>query len=665
MPPALAELIDAELAKPWHAPRNGTLKALYETRRESFQRQSARISAQIAGVVYILFAVTDVILISDVSVYSIIARIIIGLLFVVGIDSQVNRGARSVVVEIECAAATILAYAAWLCIASFSRYQENVSHYITYGIVFMLGQNVFFNFRFRLAATASTVILLSFLGFMLGALPFDPYYATAIGALYVSTYVLTLFVNWKLNAERYLVFLNSVHAEIRQEEAIERGAALLRLSTTDALTGLANRRAIDEELRAYWDNWQTGAKSFAVILIDVDYFKRYNDHYGHQEGDRCLVAIAAAMAAVAAAGRCALGRFGGEEFILLVRSPTREHMALVAEDIRRSVEALGIPHAQRPDQSFVVTVSVGAAFSRDVPGTKAERLITEADRALYNAKNASRNCVRVYDRDDPNQLDLDESVADLLRTATQRDQVAMAYQPIRSAGTGAITAAEALMRLTTPSGKSVSPAVFIPIAERTGTIVELGLWAIRTACRELVASDLVPLVSVNVSAVQLRAPGFSLSVAAILGELGVAPHRLAVEITEGLQIEGQPEIVRTIGELQLLGVKIWLDDFGTGFAGLSVVREIAFDAVKIDRSFLHASDTPKGAEMFRNIVGLVRSTGCATVVEGVQTRHQQDLSAEQGVDLLQGYHLGRPMAADAFRRLVAPVEARDGHAAPA
>ena len=658
MPPALAELIDAELVKPWHVRRDGTLRALYETRRESVQRQSARISAQIAGIVYILFAVTDVVLINDVSVYSIVARIVIGLIFVVGIDSQINRGARSMVVDAECAAAIILAYGAWLSIASFSRYQENVSHYITYGIVFMLGQNVFFNFRFRLAAASSTIILVSFLVYMVTVFPFDPNYATAIGALYVSTWVLTLFVNWKLNAERYLVFLNSVHAEIRQEEAVERGAALLRLSTTDALTGLSNRRAIDEELRAFWDNWQTAAKSFAVILIDVDYFKRYNDHYGHQEGDRCLVAIAAAMASVATSGRCALGRFGGEEFILLARAATREQMALVAEDIRRAVEALQIPHAQRPDQSFVVTVSVGAAFSRDVPGTKAERLITEADRALYNAKNANRNCVRVYDRDDPNQLDLDESVADLLRTATRQNRVAMAYQPIRSAGTGAIAAAEALMRLTTPSGKSVSPAVFIPIAERMGTILDLGLWAIRTACRELVASDLVPLVSVNVSPVQLRAPGFSLSVAAILGELGVAPHRLAVEITEGLQIEGQSEIVQTLSELRLLGVRIWLDDFGTGFAGLSVVREIEFDAVKIDRSFLHASDTAKGAEMFRNIVDLVRNTGCATVVEGIQTQDQQDLSTEQRVDLLQGYHLGRPMPAEAFRRLVAPGEAR-------
>lgn len=652
MLPSLTERIDAELGKRWNARRSRVLADLYETRCETAQWQDARVSSRTAGLVYIVFFFTDAILIHDVANYSIAARVVIGLTFIFGIDAQIRRGVRSSVVDQLCAAGIIAGYAAWLWFASRSTYQDNASHYVTYGIVFMTGQNVFFNFRFRLAVTASTVMLAIFAAFLFSCFFYSIEYVVAIGTLYVSTYSLTLFVNWKLNEERYRVFLNSLHAELRQEEAAERGAALLRLSTTDALTGLANRRAIDEELRAFWDNWQSAGKCFAAILIDVDYFKRYNDQYGHQQGDRCLVAVAEAMREASAHGHCALGRFGGEEFILLVRCQTREHMALVAEDVRRAVEGLRIPHEQRPDPSFVVTVSIGAAFSRDVTGTKVERLITEADRALYSAKRSNRNCVKVFDRDRPEETNLDDSIADLLRTATSQGHVALAYQPIRDARSGAVVAVEALMRLTAPSGETVSPAVFIPIAERMGTIVELGQWAIRTACRELLADDRIPLVSVNVSAVQLGTPSFALSVAAILSETGVAAQRLAIEITEGLQIEGQPDILRTIGELRLLGVKIWLDDFGTGFAGLSCVREIAFDAVKIDRSFLQATETPKGAEMFRNIVGLVRNVGCVTLVEGIETRDQQDLSATLEVDLLQGYHLGRPMPADALRALL-------------
>lgn len=652
MPPGLSEQIDAELGKRWYSRRLPALARLYDARSETAHWQDARISSRTAGIVYIAFFFTDLILISDVAYYNIAARFVIGLTFIFGIDLQIRSNVRSIYVDCQCAIGIVAAYTSWMWLCSLSSYEINSSHYLTYGIIFIVGQNVFFNFRFRLAVVSSTVMLAVFAAFLLRSFYYSFEYAVAIGALYLSTYTLTLFVNWKLNEERYRVLLNSLHAELRQEEAVERGAALLRLSTTDALTGLANRRAIDEELRTFWGNWQNGEKSFGVILIDVDYFKRYNDQYGHQQGDRCLIAVAEAMRKATAHGQCILGRFGGEEFILLVRCATREHMALVAEGVRRAVEDLQIRHEQRPDPCFVVTVSLGAAFCRDITGAKVERLITEADRALYVAKKSDRNCVKVFDRNDPREINVDETVETLLRTATAEGRVAMVYQPIRDARSGAIVGAEALMRLTSPGGKPISPAVFIPIAERMGTIVELGQWAIRTACREVIADDRVALVSVNVSAVQLSVPSFALSVAAILSETGVAPHRLVVEITEGLQIEGQPDIIRCIGQLRQLGVKIWLDDFGTGFAGLSCVREIAFDAVKIDRSFLQATATPKGADMFRNIVDLVRNVGCQTLVEGIETQEQQDLSAALQVDLLQGYHLGKPMPADALRALV-------------
>ncbi|MET0259143.1 MAG: GGDEF domain-containing protein [Methylobacterium sp.] len=652
MPPGLAEQIDAEFGKRWYSRRQPALAQLYDARSETAHWQDAGMSSRTAGIVYMGFFFTDLILISDVAYYSIATRILIGLTFIFVIGFQIKSRVRSIYVDCQCALGIVAAYSSWMWLCSLSSYQVNSSYYLTYGIIFIVGQNVFFNFRFGLAVVSSSVMLAVFAVLLFQSFFYSLEYVAALGALYLSTYTLTLFVNWKLNEERYQVFLNSLHAELRQEEAVERGAALLRLSTTDALTGLANRRAIDEELRTFWSNWQDGEKSFGVILIDVDYFKRYNDQYGHQQGDRCLIAVAAAMRAATAHVQCTLGRFGGEEFILLVRCQTREHMALAAEGVRRAIEDLQIRHEQRPDPSFVVTVSLGAALCRDITGAKVERLITEADRALYVAKKSGRNCVRVFDRNDPQEVNLDETVEALLRTATADGRVAMVYQPIRDARSGAIVGAEALMRLTSAGGKSISPAVFIPIAERMGTIVELGHWAIRTVCRDLIANDRMPLVSVNVSAVQLSVPSFALSVATILSETGVAPHRLVVEITEGLQIEGQPDILRSIGELRLLGVKIWLDDFGTGFAGLSCIREIAFDAIKIDRSFLQATATPKGADMFRNIVDLVRSVGCQTLVEGIERPEQRDLAAALQVDLLQGYHLGKPMPAAALRVLI-------------
>lgn len=652
MQPNLAALIEAELSKRWREPRCPALKARYEAWREVEQREDTRLTARMAGILYVLFSFTDLVLIADVSFYSILCRLVIGTAFVIGVDHQVRRGVRLSIIDVQCAVVVLCAYAAWLTISSQSANPLNVSHYLTYGAIFMMVQNIFFNLRFTVALTSSTLITVSFVVSLLTLFSVTKEYAVAIGTLYFSTYLLTLIVNWKLNEERYRVFLNSAQAEIRHKEATEHSAALLRLSTTDALTGLSNRRAIDDELRALWDDWQSEGKSFAVVLIDVDYFKRFNDHYGHQEGDRCLIAIAQAMEAATVGKACTLGRFGGEEFILLFRTPTKERIATIMEEIRSAVEALRIAHEQRPDYTYVVTVSVGGAFSQDVSGSKVERLVTDADHALYAAKKGNRNCARLFDANDPQRLDMEESIADLLRTAIAQDRLAMVYQPIREAESGRIAAAEALMRLTTSTGRTVSPAVFIPIAERTGAIVDLGAWAIRTVFTDMLSDDTVPLVSVNVSAVQLKAPGFSLTVAAMLGEFRLDPGRLALEITESLQIESQPEIVRTIGELRRLGVRIWLDDFGTGFAGLSCIREIEFDTVKIDRSFLHASQTARGAEMFRNIVGLVKSAGCVTVVEGVQTAEQQALSIEQGVGLLQGYHLGRPMPAAELRQQI-------------
>ena len=205
------------------------------------------------------------------------------------------------------------------------------------------------------------------------------------------------------------------------------------------------------------------------------------------------------------------------------------------------------------------------------------------------------------------------------------------------------------MRLRMLDGTAVPPSLFITVAERTGAILELGRWAIRTACRELLVDNHVRVVSVNVSPIQLKTAGFATSVAAILAETGVPGSRLAFEITEGLEMEMHSDILRCIGDLKLLGIRIWLDDFGTGFAGLSWLRLIDFDTVKIDRSFLHDCAIPRGKAMLQDIIGLVRNRGHKILVEGVETDQQMALMLEFGIDQVQGFHVGRPASAESFR----------------
>jgi EAL domain-containing protein (putative c-di-GMP-specific phosphodiesterase class I) len=224
------------------------------------------------------------------------------------------------------------------------------------------------------------------------------------------------------------------------------------------------------------------------------------------------------------------------------------------------------------------------------------------------------------------------------------------YQPILDMASGQVEAVEALMRLKTLDGTAVPPSLFIPVAERTGAILELGRWAIRTACQELLADNRIGVVSVNVSPIQLKTPGFASSVAAILGETGVSGSRLAFEITEGLEMEMYSNVLRCISDLKLLGIRIWLDDFGTGFAGLSWLRLIDFDTVKSDRSFLHDCGDPKGRAMLQDIIGLVRNRGPKILVEGVESEEQLALMREFGIDQAQGYHIGWPAPVERFHK---------------
>jgi diguanylate cyclase (GGDEF)-like protein len=644
----LALLLDAELAKTWRERRCETLASLYNAQQREAQRDEARLAIWFVSALYVLFAAADAVLITDVIGYTIAVRILISLTYGIGIGIQISRGVRASFIEMQCAMGVVVGFAAWLLLTSLSEHTSNVLLYTSYGTVFMMVANLFYNLRFHVALLTSGSITLIF--FVATAFVFDASYEFLVstGSLYLLSFVLTLFINWKLNAERYRVFLNSLSAEIRQRQARERGDQLLKLSTTDALTGLANRRATDDFLQELWRESKSKSAQFAVILIDIDYFKVYNDFYGHQKGDSCLVTVAHAMEGVVARHHGKIGRFGGEEFIVLLTAESLDAVVEVAEEIRRTVQDLQIEHEARSDHISVLTVSVGAAFSADVEGNKAERLVTNADRALYFAKDSNRNCVKMFDHRLSANSETTDSIKELLRTAIADNRLSLAYQPIWDVKSGTMLAAEALMRLTAADGSQISPAIFIPIAERTGAIVELGDRVIREACDQLMRNDAIPAISVNVSVVQLSRPNFGEHVADILLEKGVSPSRLIIEITEGSEIDENAAVIQAINELTAFGVRVWLDDFGTGFAGLSCLSKIAFDTVKIDRLFVQASNTRRGEKLLNDMMTLIANSGQNLILEGVETSDQVDRLKQQGARFLQGYYFNRPMTGEAL-----------------
>ncbi|WP_425961801.1 putative bifunctional diguanylate cyclase/phosphodiesterase [Rhizobium nepotum] len=633
------------------------LLALYQQEGERSRRGTIRRGLWTAVFIYLLFAITDIILIPDVALYTITARLFVVLISLVTLEIQLRIGARTAALDLTCATALVMGYIGWLVPSLLTDNLENMSYYMVFGAIFMMGANLFFTFRFHLSLVSSGIILVTY---FLAATQFpeDAFYKLAFGTFYISCFVFTSYVNWNLNRERYHVFLNGLEAKAQQKAADERGQALLRLSNTDSLTGLQNRRAIDHHLRLLWDNWSKKEEGFSVFLIDVDFFKKYNDRYGHQEGDKCLVTVGNALQDAITDHGASIGRYGGEEFIVLAPFKSRQQVGELAETIRHTVEHLSLAHDQRRDGTFIVTVSIGASFTRPNPDGKLEKIINEADRALYIAKGNGRNCMKLFDPDDPQTSDETENIAALLKIAVAENLVSLVYQPILNISTNETVGAEALMRLRLLDGGSVSPGIFIPIAERTGTIMELGLWTIKTACRQILADDKAAVVSVNVSPMQLKNPGFATSVAAILVEAGIGGGRLAFEITEGVDLEMHSDVLRCLNDLKTLGIKIWLDDFGTGFAGLSWLRMTDFDTVKIDRSFLHDSKTPRGRAMLQDMIRLIRNRGHKILIEGVETEEQLRLVRQLEIDYAQGYYIGRPVVAERLNGVAAAPYAR-------
>jgi len=620
------------------------LRHLYKQNSESDRKSATRSGLWIAVAAYLAYAFTDYVFIGDVVQYTVAGRVVVGMGALCLLEFLLYCKAKADTIDIAAAGSVLTAYLIWLLTAHETSFTDAFSYYMVFGAIFMMSVNLFFSFRFPVALAASAMNMMIFIGALYLFAPMVLLHKMILGAFCISCFVFTSYVNLKLNRERYKVFLNAFEASLQQAAAEERGKALLHLSNTDPLTGLKNRRAIDELLDDRWQGWHDRRVAFAVLLIDVDYFKHYNDSYGHQEGDRCLIAVAHLLRRVAASSGSIIGRYGGEEFIVITPLQDLERATEVARAMCAAVQALAWPHERRRDGTTIITVSVGMSYTRDT-ARQVEKVIYEADRALYAAKGAGRNTLVVFDPEDLQYADDSEGIAATLRIALQEDLVSLVYQPIRNVHTGKMDAVEALMRLRMLDGTPVSPANFIPVAERTGSIVELGRWAIRTVCQDLLASDLVQVASVNVSPIELKMPGFAKHVEAVLEEFHLTGARLALEITEGAEMEIDQDVVRCISDLRRLGIQVWLDDFGTGFAGLSWLRLIEFDTVKIDRSFLHDCDTERGKRMLLDIIALLRNRHVRILVEGVETIEHQRLMQQYGINQLQGYYVGMPVPA--------------------
>ena len=446
-------------------------------------------------------------------------------------------------------------------------------------------------------------------------------------------------------------------------EAKKSDQTLAYLAQHDALTQLPNRALGGELLEQGMATTRRSGVRMALLFVDLDNFKDINDSLGHSAGDEFLKLVAKRLRSVTRASDVVC-RQGGDEFLVgLVGITNNEDISAVASNILTQIK---LP-CQLRDTEIVASCSIGIAVYPD-DGAHFEDLLRHADLARYHAKEAGRDTFRFFDEEINVSVSESLHLISTLRTAVAQQEFVLHYQPVIDLQSGALIGAEALVRWQNPKLGLVSPALFIPAAEKSGLIVEIGQWVIEEACRQMQdwrQRGAPPLIiAVNLSPVQFRRGDVEGIIERTLKKTGLEPQYLELEVTESTLVQDTEKFIQSLQRIKALGIRIAIDDFGTGYSNLSYLQRFAVDKLKIDQSFVkRLLNGPQDLAIVTAIIQMAKSMDLVTNAEGVEDAATRDLLAQIGCDVAQGYFFARPLPADkfeAFMRLPAqatPVEA--------
>ena len=430
--------------------------------------------------------------------------------------------------------------------------------------------------------------------------------------------------------------------DVTDQRRLER--ELAHLAFHDSLTGLANRAIFEEHVAQAFHRQDRSGGFVGVSVIDLDGFKHINDSLGHQAGDALLIAVADRFR-LALRGVDSIARLGGDEFAVLVEGlDSPDHAGRVAE---RILDALREP-VQFANREVAIGASVGIALAGDTRN-EPDILLGHADAAMYLAKREGKGCYRIFESSMHaavvDRLDLEQG----LRKAIAGGRLSVHYQPVVKARTGEIVSFEALVRWEDPVRGFVPPEVFVPLAEESGLILEIGRSVLFEACRQATTwratfPEFQIGIAVNVSGRQLLDPAFVRVVNETLACSGLEPHLLTLEITESILSAGSGRAIAMLEELRCIGARIAIDDFGTGYSSLAALAELPVDTLKIDKRFIdNLLDDRHGRGLVQAIVRIAQTLGLDTIAEGVELSEQQRCLVELGCEHIQGYLFARPM----------------------
>tara|TARA_B100000674_G_scaffold497699_1_gene532473 strand:+ start:264 stop:2477 length:2214 start_codon:yes stop_codon:yes gene_type:complete len=445
-----------------------------------------------------------------------------------------------------------------------------------------------------------------------------------------------------------LVVVFSLQLRTRYREQRQAASKMLYMARHDSLTGLPNRSCFNDRVDRELADKNRSPSGVALLFVDIDHFKQINDTLGHQSGDKMICAVAKRLESLLPDDEL-IARVGGDEFTLLLG---RISSALDAEAFcERLYQACNEP-VDIDGRKVPIAMSIGFAFD-DEDALGREELIRRADVALYWAKNNGRNQFVAFDPEMDARNREKRQIEHDLRLALDAgaSQLYLHFQPVYSLPEETLLGVEALARWEHPAHGLIPPDRFIPVAEETGMIRELGAWALQTACEEAVKWPEIS-VSVNVSVLEFEDPGYTARVSDVLQKTGLAPSRLIIEVTETIIATGERSD-RVLAELTELGVMVAIDDFGTGFSSLGRLRSMDVDIIKIDRVFIEQIDVSvHDRELVRAVIDFAHVAGLQATAEGVETTAQLECLRKIGCDNVQGYYYSRPVGADAIAQMV-------------
>src|SRR6202522_1418653 len=442
---------------------------------------------------------------------------------------------------------------------------------------------------------------------------------------------------------------DTIGAVISFRDVSNARAASLEMSRAaqhDVLTQLPNRTLFDDRLTQAISLAERQSKQLAVLFVDVDQFKRINDTLGHGVGDNLLRSVASRLSACIRRTDT-VSRLGGDEFLILLSQV--EHAEDAAVTARKILRAIASPHII-DDKSLDINVSIGGS-TYPADGQDAESLVSQADVAMYEAKQHGRNSYQSFRKDMNTRLAKRRLLETDLRSALGRNEFLLHYQPKINLQTGQVTGMEALIRWQHPERGMLLPATFVPIAEECGLILRIGQWVLLEACRQAREwSDsglgVVP-ISVNVSASEFQSKDFLSGVRAALIATGIEPHNLELELTETVLMQDAESAVATLLALKAMGVRLAIDDFGTGYSSFTYLRRFPVDTLKVDQSFVQDITADlEGNTMVDAMISIGKSLNHRVIAEGVETHSQLDFLQRHGCGEGQGYYFSHPVLAE-------------------